>query len=78
MQSGKSENSFIYDKAALAAARDLCDYAETAKWLGISISKLRKDVNLGKTPRSVKMGKSRRFRPKDIEAFIEQNLTNRK
>lgn len=71
MQLGKLES----DKSALAATRDLYNYAETAKWLGISVSKLRKDVNLGKAPRSVKIGRSRRFRPKDIEAFIEQNLS---
>lgn len=58
-----------------ANSERLLTYAEVADWLGMSVGKLRKDVLLGRGPRSVKIGRLRRFRSEDIHDFIEENLT---
>ena len=55
-----------------AASRRLLGPSEVAKWLGVSSGWVR-DHATRKAPRirAVKVGKLLRFRPEDVEAFIQ-------
>jgi excisionase family DNA binding protein len=56
----------------LGASRRLLGPTEVAKWLGVSSGWVR-DHATRKSPRirAVKVGKLLRFRPEDVEAFIQ-------
>jgi excisionase family DNA binding protein len=59
--------------AAAAATRRLLGPSDVAKWLGVSSGWVR-DHATRKSPRirAVKVGKLLRFRPEDVEAFIQE------
>ena len=59
-------------RAGPAASRRLLGPTEVAKWLGVSSGWVR-DHATRKAPRirAVKVGKLLRFRPEDVEAFIQ-------
>jgi len=52
--------------------------AEVARMLGVSVAWVLDHSNGRRRPNlpSVKMGKAVRFRPEDIDSFIEQHLRN--
>jgi excisionase family DNA binding protein len=58
--------------AETATSRRLLGPGEVAKWLGVSSGWVR-DHATRKSPRipAVKVGKLLRFRPEDVEAFIQ-------
>jgi excisionase family DNA binding protein len=46
---------------------------EAAQRLGLSVSTLQQRRFRGRLPAFVKLGKAVRYRPEDLDAFIEQN-----
>jgi excisionase family DNA binding protein len=58
---------------ALKAPATLLDLSEVAKWLGVSAAWVREHATR-KEPRlrAVKVGKLLRFRPEDVEEFLQR------
>lgn len=50
----------------------LLNYYQVAFWLNVSESKLKKDVRMGRGPKSLKLGSLRRFRVVDVEQFVKE------
>lgn len=66
-------NLVLEEPLAAKSPAALMDLAEVAKWLGVSAAWVREHAT-HKEPRlrAVKVGKLLRFRPEDIEEFLQR------
>lgn len=60
---------------ATALGRPLINSVQTALFLGVPKSQLDKWAHQGIGPRFIKVGMLRRYRPEDVEAWLEQQPT---
>lgn len=52
-------------------ARTFWSHADTARYLGVPEATLHQWLYKGTGPRSYKIGRHRRYRPEDVEAWLE-------
>jgi excisionase family DNA binding protein len=72
MSEGLASESAEHLDAGIACREALLSATEVAQWLGVSRAWVYEHSNGRRRPdlRSVKLGKSVRFRPADVEGFI--------